>query len=61
MVDADLPSLLALPYLVCFERNDRIYQNYILLVWSNDNPFFLWECHEKVLTARMPITTWSGL
>lgn len=40
MVDADLPSLLALPYLVCFERNDRIYQNYILLVWSNDNPFF---------------------
>jgi hypothetical protein len=40
MDDANVPSLLALPYLSCLEINDPIYQNTRKLVWSNDNPYF---------------------
>ena len=40
MDDANVPSLLALPYLGCIDKNDPIYQNTRKLVWSTDNPYF---------------------
>jgi meiotically up-regulated gene 157 (Mug157) protein len=40
MDDANVPSLLALPYLGSVELNDPIYQNTRKLVWSDDNPYF---------------------
>jgi len=40
MDDANVPSLLCLPYLGCVDKNDPIYQNTRKLVWSNDNPYF---------------------
>jgi len=40
MDDANVPSLLALPYLGCVELNDSVYQNTRNLVWSEDNPYF---------------------
>jgi meiotically up-regulated gene 157 (Mug157) protein len=40
MDDANVPSLLALPYLGCVDQNDSVYQNTRKLVWSTDNPYF---------------------
>lgn len=40
MDDANIPSLLALPYLGAVDRRDPIYQNTRKLVWSTDNPYF---------------------
>lgn len=40
MDDANVPSLLALPYLGCVDKNDSIYLNTRKLVWSTDNPYF---------------------
>ena len=40
MDDANVPSLLGLPYLGCIDKNDPIYRNTRKLVWSNDNPYF---------------------
>ncbi len=40
MDDANVPSLLALPYLGLVDQNDKIYQNTRKLVWSQDNPYF---------------------
>jgi len=40
MDDANVPSLLALPYLGLVDRDDPIYQNTRKLVWSHDNPYF---------------------
>lgn len=40
MDDANVPSLLALPYLGCVEKNDPVYRNTRKLVWSEDNPYF---------------------
>ena len=40
MDDANVPSLLSLPYLGCVEQNDAIYQNTRKFVWSSDNPYF---------------------
>ena len=40
MDDANVPSLLALPYLGCIDKSDNIYQNTRKLVWSEDNPYF---------------------
>ena len=38
--DANVPSLLALPYLDCVPTNDPIYKNTRKFVWSRDNPYF---------------------
>lgn len=38
--DANIPSLLALPYLGGVEKSDPIYQNTRKFVWSEDNPYF---------------------
>ena len=40
MDDANVPSLLALPYLGDVSADDPIYQNTRRFVWSNDNPYF---------------------
>jgi meiotically up-regulated gene 157 (Mug157) protein len=40
MDDANVPSLLAMPYLGCVDANDPIYQNTRRFVWSEDNPYF---------------------
>jgi meiotically up-regulated gene 157 (Mug157) protein len=40
MDDANVPSLLALPYLGCVDKNDNVYNNTRKLVWSEDNPYF---------------------
>ncbi len=40
MDDANVPSLLALPYLNAIDVNDKIYQNTRNFVLSKDNPFF---------------------
>lgn len=40
MDDANVPSLLAMPYLGDVDVNDPIYQNTRRYVWSEDNPYF---------------------
>ncbi|WP_298650950.1 glycoside hydrolase family 125 protein [uncultured Proteiniphilum sp.] len=40
MDDANIPSLLAMPYLDSIAQNDPIYRNTRKLVWSKDNPYF---------------------
>lgn len=40
MDDANVPSLLALPYLGCVDKNDQIYQNTRKFVLSPANPYF---------------------
>ncbi len=40
MDDANVPSLLALPYLGLVDNNDTLYQNTRKLVLSEDNPYF---------------------
>ena len=40
MDDANVPSLLSLPYLDAVDNSDPIYQNTRDFVWSLDNPFF---------------------
>jgi len=40
MDDSNVPSLLALPYLGCVDKNDPLYLNTRRFVWSADNPYF---------------------
>ncbi len=40
MDDANIPSLLAMPYLGDVSHNDTIYQNTRKFVWSDSNPYF---------------------
>ena len=40
MDDANVPSLLAMPYLGDMDADDSIYQNTRQFVWSKDNPYF---------------------
>ena len=40
MDDANVPSLLAMPYLGDVDRGDPIYENTRKFVWSEDNPYF---------------------
>lgn len=40
MDDANVPSLLAMPYLGDVDANDKIYKNTRKFVWSEDNPYF---------------------
>ena len=40
MDDANVPSLLAMPYLGDVDINDPVYQNTRRFVWSDDNPAF---------------------
>ncbi|RUL75432.1 glycoside hydrolase family 125 protein [Dyella choica] len=40
MDDANVPSLLALPYLGCCDANDPVYRRTRELAWSGRNPYF---------------------
>lgn len=40
MDDANIPSLLALPYLEAVSANDEVYRNTRRFVWSEANPYF---------------------
>lgn len=40
MDDANVPSLLAMPYLGDVDRNDPVYRNTRRFVWSKSNPYF---------------------
>lgn len=40
MDDANVPSLLSLPYLDGVDKKDPIYQNTRKFIWSLDNPYF---------------------
>ena len=40
MDDANVPSLLALPYLGAVDAGDPVYRNTRKFIWSLDNPFF---------------------
>jgi meiotically up-regulated gene 157 (Mug157) protein len=40
MDDANVPSLLAMPYLECIDSSDPVYQNTRRFVWSARNPYF---------------------
>lgn len=40
MDDANVPSLLSLPYLDAIDETDPVYQNTRKFIWSLDNPFF---------------------
>ncbi len=40
MDDANVPSLLSLPYISDVKPDDPIYQNTRRMVWSTDNPYF---------------------
>jgi meiotically up-regulated gene 157 (Mug157) protein len=40
MDDANIPSLLSLPYFGCFDLNDSIYRNTRRLILSESNPYF---------------------
>lgn len=40
MDDANVPSLLAMPYLGDIDRNDPVYRNTRRFLWSEDNPYF---------------------
>ena len=40
MDDANVPSLLAMPYLGVVSRDDEVYQNTRRMVWGKGNPYF---------------------
>lgn len=40
MDDANVPSLLSMPYLGAISADDRVYQNTRKMLWSLNNPFF---------------------
>ena len=40
MDDANVPSLLSLPYLGCLDKNDEVYKNTRRFILSSDNPYY---------------------
>lgn len=60
MDDANVPSLLAMPYLGDVDVNDPIYQNTRRFVWSEDNPYFSKGKREKVLAVLTSDMIWYG-
>ncbi len=61
MDDANVPSLLAMPYLGDVDVNDPIYQNTRCFVWSEDNPyFFKGKGRRRNRRDRISAMTWCG-
>lgn len=54
MDDANVPSLISLPYLGCLDRNDELYQNTRRFLLSKNNP---WYFHGKDLAGIGSIHT----
>ena len=61
MDDANVPSLLAMPYLGDVNVNDPIYQNTRKFVWSEDNPyFFKGQGRRRYWPDRISVIIWYG-
>ncbi len=57
MDDANVPSLLSLPYLGAVPVTDPVYQNTRKFLFSNDNPFYFKGKAEKVSAGH----TWASI
>ena len=57
MDDANVPSLLAMPYLGDVSVDDPIYQNTRRYVWSEDNPTSIVVKRARALVVRTLVTT----
>jgi len=57
MDDANVPSLLAMPYLDIIDRHDPVYRNTRRLVLSEDNPYFSRALPVRVLAGPTSVTT----
>lgn len=61
MDDANVPSLLSLPYLGYVEENDEVYQNTRRFILSSHNPYFMREQQQRESVVRIHRKGTSGI